>query len=273
MQQFTAEQTAQLLELIKNQTPNGENTEPEDNKKEDDENEKTKEELKKIQEERAREKAELEKSKSLIQTFKEALGFTKKEPPKKTNEDLINDLDNDKDKENKKTENTKDDKDDKESKEQSELTKTVKGLTEVVKNLNDEIKSLKADKEQTKLKKELTDLGLEDEDEQKLFTHLKEDVLDGKPKEYKLPEKQIINLISQAKAMARAKKERIQASNREDIYERLKNQGTNNGVNKITVRDFNKMSLKEKEQLNTYNPIIYNALKDQSFRNAGIRQI
>ena len=28
MQQFTAEQTAQLLELIKKQTPTGENTEP-----------------------------------------------------------------------------------------------------------------------------------------------------------------------------------------------------------------------------------------------------
>ena len=208
--------------------------------------------MKKIQEERAREKAELEKSKSLIQTFKEALGFTKKEPPKKTNEDLINDLD--KDKENKKAENTKDDKDDKENKEQSELNKTVKGLTEVVKNLNDEIKTLKADKAQNKLKKELTDLGLDNEDEQKLYTHLKDEALQGKPKEYQIPEKQVISLISQAKAMAQAKKLKLQEIDREDVYEKLKNQGSNNGFNNITVRDFDKMTIREKEQLSKFKP-------------------
>ena len=271
MEQFTPEQTAQLLALI-NQKPNNENPEDDKNKKTEDENEKTKEELKKLQEERAKEKAELEKSKSLIQTFKEALGFTKKEPPKKTNDDLINELDKDKDKEPTKPEDKKD-KETPENKNESELLKTVKGLTDVVKNLNDEIKTLKADKEQRKLKKDLTDLGLEDEDEQKLYTHLKDEALQGKPKEHQLEEKQVISLIAQAKAMAKARKEKLQAINREDVYDRLKNQGSNNGINNITVKDFDKMTIREKEQLNKFNPIIYNALNDQSYRNAGIREI
>lgn len=272
MQQFTPEQTAQLLELIKNnQTPNP--NEDDKANKVDDETEKTKEELKKLQEERVKEKAELEKSKSLIQTFKEALGFTKKEPPKKTNDDLINELgkdDKDKDKEKN---NPEDKKDDKENKIEIELRKTIKDLTDVVKNLNDDIKTLKADKEQNKLKKELTDLGLNNEDEQKLYTHLKDEALQGQPKDYKISEKQSISLISQAKAMAQARKLKLQEIDREDVYEKLKNQGSNNGINNITVKDFDKMTIREKEQLSKFNPIIYNALNDQSYRNAGIRQI
>ena len=270
MQQFTPEQTAQILKLISTPSSDQPNDVKDNKDKEKEDDQVTKDQIKKLQEERQREKEELEKSKSLIQTLKEALGFVKKEPPKKTNEDLLNDLNKDK----------KEDKDDKEKtanekdkEKEDEKQKTIDSLKQVVNNLNDEVKSLKADKEKQDLNKDLIRKGLDDEDEQVLYKHLCDDHLRGKPKDYKIPEKQTILMISQAKAMAKSKKAAQEQTAREDIYDRLRNQGSNGEINRITVRDFNKMTIKEKERLNNVYPIVYNALYEQSNRDAGIREI